>query len=272
MNTDVLQLLTPKVGNATARALVETTQKTIDVRDHYSAMFWAVIAPINNVAVMEIKTAYDMLSKDKSMFRHDVKKNAKETMRRIDKYDNAVVRTMRRNTNGDRSQYWMDYTDEHYESLRHDIEMFNLSVLQVLTKHDEPKRDIKTHIVTSHALLNYAIGMFDAYFEKVRQIANVEIEYAFVDARLSYVMSSWEQVVNVLCKSEMDIDIDNDKNVRLAFSVIEQHSTSPKRIRDIGDVAISYNPDVVEDIKYVNPMNTTEGFEKTFEEVVGATR
>lgn len=40
------------MGRGTASALASSVHQAVDLRDHYSAMYWAVIAPINNVAVM----------------------------------------------------------------------------------------------------------------------------------------------------------------------------------------------------------------------------
>ena len=256
----------PRVVNC-ADSLLSATDKANHIRDHFSAMYWAVIAPINNVAIMEIKTAYDLLKKSK-LFKREIKRKAKLTMERIDKYDNAVCRTMKQNVNGDRTQYWLDYIDEHYASVKSDLDIFYMSVLQLLTKYDEPKRNLKARLVTSHALLNYAIGMFDAYFVKVNQTVGIDISEMFMDARLSYVMSVWEEVVNALCISECDVDVDNDKNVKLAFNVIERRLTDPNWLHDIGDIALSYNPDILEDMKYANPMNTDDNFEKSLNDTI----
>lgn len=256
--------LNGSIGNGTASALIESTHQAVDLRDHYSAMYWAVIAPINNVAVMEIKTAFDLLKKTK-YFKQNIKRKAKMTMERIDKYDNAIIRTMKKNVNGDRSQYWMDYTDEHLEAIKHDLDMFYLSVLQVLTKFDEDDREMKSRLVTSHALVNYAVSMYDAYFEKVESSYHINVEHFFHDARLGYVQSPWSEVVNTICVTNKPMDVNSDKNVKLAFNIIERHILDIDRICNVGQVAISYNPDVESEV-YHNPLNTDMGFNKSFNE------
>lgn len=265
---NVHSAMNASVGNGTAKAIIESTHHAVDLRDHYSAMFWAVIAPINNVAVMEVKTAFDLLKKTK-YFKQNIKRNAKMTMERIDKYDDAVVRTMRKNVNGDRSQYWMDYTDEHYDSMKHDLYMFYLSVLQVLTRFDEDDREMKARLVTSHALLNYAVGIFDSYFQKVEEQHHVSIEQYFHEARLGYVQSTWCEVVDSICVTDKPMNVNEDKNVNLAFNIIERHILDIDRISDIGKVAIGYNPDVLDNRHYVNPVNTADNFERSFRETVG---
>lgn len=248
---------------ATASAMYVSTQQVAHLRDHFSAMFWAVIAPISNVAVMEVKAAYDLLKKEPALFRQSVKKNAKTAMQRIDQYDDAVCRTMKENLNGDRKQYWLDYSDEHYERIRHDLDIFRLTVLQVLTKFNEPHRDIKCRLVTSHALLNYSVGMCDMYFKKVNEGWHVDLSNDFRDARLSYVLSPWLSVVDALCTSKMPIDIDNDPNVRLAFKVIETKLINIDRLGEIGDTALDLNPDVENEV-YHNPLNTDGHFRRDF--------
>ena len=258
-----MNIYEPKISNC-AGAMLNAEENASHIRDHFGAMFWAVIAPINNLAVMETKTAYDLLKKSK-LFKREIKRNAKLTMERIDKYDNAVVRTMRNNLNGDRSQYWLDYSDEHYSYMQHDLDIFYLSVLQVLTKFNEDEREVKARLVTSHALLNYAIGMFDAYFKKVEEKCNISIENLYKAARLSYVQSTWCEVVNAICVTQKPMDVDGDRNVKLAFQVIERHLLDMNKITDIGEVALSYNPDVKCET-YENPLNNDEQFSKSFDE------
>lgn len=212
---------------------------------------------------MEVKAAYDLLKKKPALFRQSVKKNAKTAMQRIDQYDDAVCRTMKENLNGDRKQYWLDYSDEHYERIRHDLDIFRLTVLQVLTKFNEPHRNIKCRLVTSHALLNYSVGMCDMFFKKVNEGWNVDLTNDFRDARLSYVLSPWLSVVEALCTSKMPIDIDNDPNVRLAFKVIETKLINIDRLGEIGDTALDLNPDVENEV-YHNPLNTDGHFRRDF--------
>lgn len=252
-----------KVGCASAAAIMRGSTQAHHLRDHFSAVYWAVIAPINNVAVMEVKTAYDLLRKEPKLYRQGVKLNARTAMERIDKYDAAVLDTMKENLNGDRSQYWLDYSDEHYSSLQHDLEIFYLTVLQVLTRHDVKFREIKAKVVTSHALLNYAVGMYDTFFSKIEQGYHVSLEHIFRDARLGYVLSPWQQVADALCTSRKPVDVDNDPNVRLAFQVIERHAISLDRINGIGNAALAYNPDIKNEV-YRNPMNDADHFESSF--------
>ena len=260
---NVHSVLTGSISISTTAVLMSSAVMNANLRDHFSAMFWAIIAPINNVAIMEITDAYNLL-KNSRYFKRDIKRNAKMTMQRIDKYDRAVIRNMKQNLNGDRSQYWMDYTDEHYESIRHDLDIFYLSVLQVLTKFDEEERETKARLVTSHALLNYAIGMFDAYFQRVEEDQHVSMADLYTDARLSYVMSSWSEVVDAICITRKPMDVDNDPNVQLAFKIIETHLLDLERIGKVGEVAISLNGDLPKE-NYRNPMNSSEQFQKSFE-------
>lgn len=260
---NVHSALNGSIGKGTASAMIQTAQKANNLRDHFSAMFWSVIAPINNVAVMEVKNAYDLLKNEPKLFKQSVKRNAKTAMQRIDQYDDAVCRTMANNLNGDRKQFWLDYSDEHFGKLKTELEIFRQSVLRVLIKFDEPYSDIKTHMVTSHALLNYSVGMFDMYWKKVKEGWNVDIADLFRDARLWYVLSPWLCVVDTLCQSKKPINIDDDPQVRLAFKVIEKKLINIERLSEIGEIALSYNPDVENEV-YHNPLNTDGHFRRDF--------
>ena len=245
----------------------ESAVKADNIRDHYSAMFWTVIAPVNNMAIMETKSAYDLLIKEKSLFKQNVKRNAKLTMERIDKYDAAIMRTMEKNPYGDRRQYWMDYSDEHYEMMRHDLDIFRLSVLNVLARYDIPHRDIKARITCALSLLDYAVGMFDTFFKKVQEKTGSDLKRFFQDARLSYIRDPWEQVHHLTCNDGENIRLNDEKDCELAFQIIERHAVDIDRINEVGKVAIEYNPGITDKV-YDNPLNSNECFEKSYGEII----
>ena len=245
----------------------DSAVKADNLRGHYSAMFWTVIAPLNNMAIMETKSAFDELKKEPRLYKQAVKRNAKIAMERIDKYDAAIMRTMASNPCGDRSQYWMDYSDEHYEMMRHDLDIFRLSVLNVLARYNIPLRGIKARITTSLSLLDYAVGMFDTFFRKIREKTGSDLSRFFTDARLSYVRDPWEQVHHLTCNDGEDICLNKEHDCEVAFQIIERHAVDIDRINEIGKVAISYNEDVLKNI-YDNPLNKKDGFEKSYKEIV----
>lgn len=245
---------TDAARKAAAAALIKSAKQADFMRDHFSALFWAAIAPINNVAIMETKTAYDTLCHAPNLFKQKVKASAKCAMLRIEKYDKAVIRTMQNNMYGDRRQYWLDYSDEYYEALRHDIGIFRLTILQVLTKAQEPDREIKAQVVLAETMLRYAVGMFDEYFKKVQTHHGVDLKPEFADARLHYVFSPWYDLCDILCRSHQQIDIDQDKQVRLAFRIIENRIVNMNRLQDIGEKALAYNPDIEKEI-HQNPLS-----------------
>ena len=193
---------------------------------------------------MEITDAYNLL-KDTRYFKRDIKRNAKMTMQRIDKYDRAVYLHMKNTEDGDKSQFWLDYTDEHYEAVKNDLKIFYLSVLQVLTKFDEEEREMKARLVTSCALLEFSIGMFDEFFKVIERDEHISIVNMFRDARLDYIFSAWREVVDSICRSNKPYDINDDENANKAFRVIENRLTDMEWLGKVGNVAIAYNPDVV---------------------------
>ena len=214
--------------------------------DDFAAKFWSVIAPINNMAVMEVAEALHQFKKSKYC-KNTLKMFANQTQSRIDSYDKFVIDNMKANLSGDRSQFWMDYNDEYMERMKPHLDIFFLSVLQVLTRENIPDRQLRARMVTSMALLDYSIGMFDEYFRKVEQLANCRMGKAFKKARLSYVQSAWDQIVDVLCRSKANIDMDNEPDVKLAFKIIESKAVDLNNIEDISQKELDLNPDIIID-------------------------
>ena len=241
---DNVHSLYDNTGVGGISAIARGINKMLVKRDYFFSLFWSVLAPINNVAIMEITDAYNLL-KDTRYFKRDIKRNAKMTMQRIDKYDRAVYLHMKNTEDGDKSQFWLDYTDEHYEAVKNDLKIFYLSVLQVLTKFDEEEREMKARLVTSCALLEFSIGMFDEFFKVIERDEHISIVNMFRDARLDYIFSAWREVVDSICRSNKPYDINDDENANKAFRVIENRLTDMEWLGKVGNVAIAYNPDVV---------------------------
>lgn len=241
---DNVHSLYDNTGVGGLSAIAQGINKMLVKRDYFFSLFWSVLAPINNVAIMEITDAYNLL-KNTRYFKHQVKRNAKMTMQRIDKYDRAVYLHMKNTEDGDKSQFWLDYTDEHYEAVKNDLKIFYLSVLQVLTKFDEEEREMKAKLVTSCALLEFTIGMFDEFFKVIERDEHISIVNMFRDARLDYIFSTWREVVDSICRSNKPYDINDDENANKAFRVIENRLTDMEWLCKVGNVAIAYNPDVV---------------------------
>lgn len=261
--------LNPNVSyttSATADSLLLASGRADNIRDHYAALFWSSIAPLNNMAIMEIQQAYNQLARSR-FFKHRTKHLAKTTLQRIDRYEKAILGIMQRNLNGDRRQYWLDYSDEHYERMRHDINIFRLAVLQLLTKNDEPDRELKAQLSVSHTLAMYAVGMFDLYFQKVLELYGVDLAERYREERISYIADPWQEVVDSVCLCKFGpVNLNDDPQVKLAFRIIEQKAVSLKSLSDIGETAIALNPNIDDgQRKYSNPLNNSkEAISTTF--------
>lgn len=223
-------------------AIKNALLKAQGIKEKYSAMWYCVVAPVNNVVVMELKTAYDMLA-ETPLFRQAVKMSAKQAMQRIEDYDHSVLQLMRNNLTGDREQYWLDYSDEYYDNIKQDLNNFNEAVLEELTKYDEPYRLVKAHLITSNALLDHSIVIYDGYFREIGKSHNVSLEPEFRKGRLSYVQEPWLKVVDSICTSRNPINMENEQ-IKSAFQVIEKHMVGDDLINASGKTALSLNPNL----------------------------
>ena len=116
-------------------------------------------------------------------------------------------------------------------------------------------RDINGKDIYEGDILDVSYADEDSYLE-VRFVRGV---FAF----LWNVLSPWLCVVDTLCQSKKPINIDDDPQVRLAFKVIEKKLINIERLSEIGEIALSYNPDVENEV-YHNPLNTDGHFRRDF--------
>ena len=224
-------------------AIKNAMLKAQSIKERYSAMWCCVVAPVNNVVVMELKTAYDMLS-ETPLFRKSVKMYAKQAMRRIEDYDTRVLNMMRNNLTGDREQYWLDYSDEYYDKLKQDLNNFYEAVLQELTKYDEPCRQVKAHLITSNALLDHSVVIYDGFFREIGKSQNISLEPEFRKGRLSYIQEPWQKVVDSICTSRNPVNMENEQ-IKTAFQTIEKRMVGDDLINASGKTALSLNPNVI---------------------------
>lgn len=226
------------------------------VKDHLFSLWYATIAPINNIAVMEMKEAFDMLRQSR-YYRHGVKHNAKAALKMADDYDEAIFRNMRENPFGSREQYSLDYFDAYQDIVKYDLGIFYYSVLNLLTKYDEADRMLKARLITAHCLLSYSIGMFDAFFDKAKEKAGLELRGHFIGARLSHILGKWEQVLDPVCVTCNPISFEDDPQFRLAFKILENKLVSEDTISAASQAAMDLNKEIAEEPVH-NPLHDPE--------------
>lgn len=223
-------------------AIKNALLKAQAVKERYTSMWCCVVAPVNNVVVLELKTAYDMLI-ETPLFRQSVKMYARQAMQRLEDYDKRMLLMMRKNLTGSREQYWLDYSDEYYDSLKEDLNNFYMAVLQELEKYDEPYRQVKARLITSNALLNHSITIYDGFFREMEKSQNVSLEPEFRKGRLSYVSEPWQKVVDSICVSRNPINMENEQ-IMTTFQVIEKRMVDSDLINASGKTALKLNPNV----------------------------
>lgn len=252
------------VAYSTTQSILNAHDQCMNLRDHVAAMYWAIIEPIANMAIMEINDAYAELSADKTLFRHAVKHNARQTLQRIEAYEKRLEEVMRRNLNGDRWQYWLDYSDEQYERMRPHVRMLRMTIYQELTKHSEEPRQLKMLLVSSNALADYAVNIHNLYFQRSVEIHHVNLAQRYAPFCIQPISKLWGEVVDAICVSNKDINTSN-KDIKLAMNAIHANSISLQALEECGKKAFELNSDITN--KYSNPLNTIEHVEKYIRQI-----
>lgn len=216
---------------------------------HVSSLFHTIVCSANDIADSAVRDALDEIKKA-GLYRHQVKKACKDTISRYADFERRNFEDMKgTSTDIDKRQMYMDFLDAVGERLSPHVFKFRMSVKQLLDREGLPGSDLKAYIITADQLLEYAVFLFDKFFDNVPPIPPVDLRKTFIAARLSPSLHAWKTVVRSVCPDCADIDFDSDKNCKLAFDIIETNIVTEQYINSSGMEALRLNPETAEKVK-----------------------
>ena len=124
--------------------------------DHLAVLVNTYMAAVNTLAGEAIFNAKTALSKQKNLYRFDVKHYAREAERQYTKYERAHTRNF-----GKKHNMFLDYLSSVEDIMGRHIKNLHLSLWQVLTKKNQSNAELKSLIETAWVMTKYACEMFD---------------------------------------------------------------------------------------------------------------
>lgn len=173
------------------------------------------------------------------LYRRNVKRWCKRTECLYEKYESSLLSTF-----DERRQIMLDYLDSVEDMLRHDIDIFNLSLKGVLDRTNEPQSMLKARLETARTLLENAVLTYnDVMKEQTHRFGAGVCDFGkiFHRACLDGAYKAWCNVTEEILRSNNIVDFNGDKNCRLAFNIIQDKLTSDKWVYKVSGKALSYN-------------------------------
>lgn len=213
--------------------------------EHWSSLFHCIVVPMNDLAHSLMLDAIELLKEHPKVYRHAVKKAAKEAKAAGDEYNSLLMEESRLNRYGDRTQYLMDYMDEWQEDMKHDIDMLRFSITRYLHRvHHAGDAQLSAAVFLAHAMLVYSCELWDSFWKTCEENThNPHIASSYRAARLTSLVSKWDIISGTL-DPRNEIDLNADKNCRLALDIIERKCTSIDTVNRVGERALDLNEEL----------------------------
>lgn len=228
---------------ATRQQGEERVKFIMDNFDHLATLVNIYIAAVNTLAGEAINNARNSLSKDKKLYRLQVKHYAREAERAYLKYERQHTRNF-----GDRYNLFLDYLSAVDDVMGKHIRNLNLSLWQVLTKSNQSNAQLKAEIETAWVMAKYACDMFDHLMHEAYVKTRFDYTPYFINARLTSVFYNWDMLEHLVCKVDKGtgtVNFEEDDNCKLAFRIIETQLMSEDTLNKAGFEAIKQNMELV---------------------------
>ena len=218
-----------------------------------------VIGAVNTIAGKAVFDARALLKQRQDLWRLEVKHRATKATQAYYSYEKMHMKNF-----DDRYNLFIDYLDSVEEDIQPHIDKLCYSIAQVLTKYHQKDSMLKARIETARTLCEYACGVFDRIMKEAQDKTHHNFAQVFAKARLTEVLFHWSNVSDHVCRTEpkdLDIQLNNDPNCRLAFQIIERKLVSEDFLNKAGYEALKLKPDCK---KYVSEEDYRE-LEQKFE-------
>lgn len=112
-----------------------------------------------------------------------------------------------------------------YKRYHQPIEMLRMQVLQCFTKEQLSHREELSHVCTANCIIEYSTCIFDRLMNEYRRSYGADLTHIFSTFRMTAVTHHFKKASYLLGKvsttSSKHINLNDEKNVRLAFEVLE---------------------------------------------------
>lgn len=204
-----------------------------------------VMAIPNQAAYLSMMDAYDKIKRTK-FFKGAVKRELNLAVEAYRKFEQAlhygtwnnrdffdpapptaeeVAKGYKQVTRDDVWDYYELIGAMAYKRYHKPIEMLRMQVLQCFTREQLEYREELSHICTANCIIEYSTCIFDRLMNEYKRSYGADLTHIFSTFRMTAVTHHFKKASYLLGKmstsQNRNINLDDEKNVRLAFEVLE---------------------------------------------------
>lgn len=199
----------------------------------------------NQAAYLSMMDAYDLI-KDTRLFKGAVKKELNLAVESHHKFETAlhygtwnnrdffdpapptaeeVAKGYKQVTREDVWDFYELIGAMAYKRYHKPIEMLRMQVLQCFTREQLEYREELSHICTANCIIEYSTCIFDRLMNEYKRSYGADLTHIFSTFRMTAVMHHFKKASYLIGKmstaQNRNINLNDEKNVRLAFEVLE---------------------------------------------------
>lgn len=204
-----------------------------------------VMAIPNQAAYLSMMDAYDKIKRTK-FFKGAVKRELNLAVEAYRKFEQAlhygtwnnrdffdpapptaeqVAKGYKQVTRDDVWDYYELIGAMAYKRYHKPIEMLRMQVLQCFTREQLEYREELSHICTANCIIEYSTCIFDRLMNEYKRSYGADLTHIFSTFRMTAVTHHFKKASYLLGKmstsQNRNINLNDEKNVRLAFEVLE---------------------------------------------------
>lgn len=199
----------------------------------------------NQAAYLSMMDAYDKIKRTK-FFKGEVKRELNLSVEAYRKFEQAlhygtwnnrdffdpapptaeeVAKGYKQVTRDDVWDYYELIGAMAYKRYHQPIEMLRMQVLQCFTREQLEYREELSHICTANCIIEYSTCIFDRLMSEFKKSYGADLTHIFSTFRMTAVTHHFKKASYLLGKMSTsrnrNINLNDEKNVRLAFEVLE---------------------------------------------------
>lgn len=184
----------------------------------------------NQAAYLSMMDAYDKIKRTK-FFKGAVKRELNLAVEAYRKFEQApptaeeVAKGYKQVTRDDVWDYYELIGAMAYKRYHQPIEMLRMQVLQCFTREQLEYREELSHICTANCIIEYSTCIFDRLMNEYKRSYGADLTHIFSTFRMTAVTHHFKRASYLIGKmstaQDRNINLNDEKNVRLAFEVLE---------------------------------------------------
>lgn len=226
----------------------EVARRTLKKIDEQCSLYYIIIGSVYNLAQSSMVDAVAEMRADKTLWRHEVKRDANLALNAYKAWDQKMRLRL-----ADRYQLWLDMSDAVADSLKADVQKLLWSFDALLMKHSVSAHRLCAAVLTAVAMNDIADLTFRKFLADSSKATGINMAELFSrESSFTSVKSNWEKATRPILRSRgARINPNDDTNCRLAADIISRRLADIQLYEQACGYGASLNTEVIK--AYLEP-------------------